>query len=215
MRESEILDLIGGTCLTVLRQHGFGRTVPDNLSRARNGSDQIFSFGATRDKTGTYNLVTGVGIRSAAIEAIIRPDRESERIVTVGVPGHFLKPGRLFEFRYFKSKQELEYLLPGLVSDLQAYALPFFELFPDWPSVVASLKSESASDWFTATSDYRDVLLVADTLVNGGRAEALKLGRGFLAKNQDKMPKYSKQLRELVGRIEASQTGQDWYDPAR
>ncbi len=158
------------------------------------GSDKVF------------RLVAGLGVRLEAIEKLLRPGGELGSIPTVGKPLHLLRPDKEYRPWAFGSESDLVRQLPQIVMELKAYALPFFDRFGTCDQVVASLLSDAPSDWFMASRDARDAILVADAFVRHGRAQAITLGQSCLSHYVGQMPKHSRQLRELLARIE-SQAG--------
>jgi hypothetical protein len=182
---------------------GFRQRTETNFVRHRPGVEHRIGFNVLDpDRNGVFRMVSGVGVRLEAIENLIRSGDEFASVATIGKPLHLLRPDQQYQPWAFAQRAELETLAPQIMSDVRQYAVPFLERYGDYDSVFSSLRSDQPKDWFMATSDTRDTLLVADAFIKFGQAEASAFGRKLLNAYEGKLPKYSRSLRELLDKIE-------------
>lgn len=147
-----------------LKQRGFSEA--KRLTFTRGGGDrvEIISIGARKatkgPKAGQYCFTAGIGIRFEAIERVRENKKTAEQqfFSTVGSPLHLLRPERKYQEWCFD-----ETTPPSLevISDIDRYALPFFERYKAIADVQQMLASEDPANWFTLSPGQRREMLDA------------------------------------------------------
>ncbi len=202
MTKADVIESIGKLFAEPFAELGFVQRAETNFSRQKSGAEHRIGFNVLeQDRDRVFRMVGGVGVRLEAIERIVTPDGELGSIATIGMPLHLLRADQEYRPWAFADRHALEALRPAIMDEVRRYAVPFFDRFGDYATVVAALRSDSPKDWFMAASDFRDALLVADAFLNLGQAEARKLGEELLKKYEGRMPKYSQALRSHVERV--------------
>jgi hypothetical protein len=194
--QARFIEWVGPTVIPF----GFQQRSEDQFSRSVSDVEHILSVGPMKT-SGGYRLTSGAaGIRISRIEALMRP--ESDSLTTVGIPVHLLRPERSYREWRFSTEKEMQGLVRFVTEDLEQYAVPFLDKFPDAASIRRSLESENPADWFMLDRGARDARRVFFAFLEEGRESALRLGAMLLEEQADKPDKYSIDLRKAIRRVE-------------
>lgn len=151
-----------------LKQRGFSEA--KRLTFMRGGGDrvEIISIGARKaakgPKAGHYCFTAGIGIRFEAIERVRKNKKTPEQqfFPTVGSPLHLLRPERKYQEWCF---DELTPPSLEVITDIDQYALPFFDRYETIDDVQKVLASQDPLDWFTLSPAQRIEMLEAISLL--------------------------------------------------
>lgn len=123
------------------------------------------------DRTGTIRATLGVGIRFETVERLRRRELDP-RAPTIGLPLHFLRPGRKYFDWPLRSEQDWIDLEAEIARGADE-AEQFLALFPSLTEVAAALESDEPRNWFTLGPTVRVETLALIDFSKGNRAGAI------------------------------------------
>ncbi|HXI13732.1 MAG TPA: hypothetical protein VNM92_13975 [Thermoanaerobaculia bacterium] len=147
-----------------LHQRGFSEAKRLTFTRGTRDRIEIIAFGLRKAKVGSKAghicFGVGVGVRFEAIERALRNKNTDDRELfpTVGLSLHLLRPERKYTEWCFDDTNS-----PSMevISDVDQYAVPFFDRYQNIDDVRSALVSEDPRSWFTLSPAERREMLDA------------------------------------------------------
>jgi hypothetical protein len=166
--QDRITDLLAKALIT----HGFAKKHPNLIARLWGEAEAQVRCSARKDRTSERALATlNVGIRFEQVQALLSRAYSEPESPTISTPIHFLHADRQFqEWDAGDPKTPSE-----LLSEIEEYAIPFFEKYCDFNQALFSLTSENPRDWFNLIPSMRISTLAAMLALRGKGKSALAL----------------------------------------
>lgn len=147
-----------------LKQRGFSEAKRLTFTRGTEDRIEMIHFGARKSRVGPqagqYCFTAGIGIRFEALERVRENKKTADQALfsTIGSPLHLLRPERKYREWCFD-----HVIHPSLevISDIDMYALPFFDRYRRIDDIQAALASEDPMRWFTLSPNQRREMLDA------------------------------------------------------
>lgn len=179
MSSGKLRSRLRATADPILGARGFQNTRGLEYFRLK-GTDRKERIGLSTfvDRTGTIRATLGIGIRFETVERLRRRELDPEA-PTIGIPLHFLRPGRKYFDWPLRSEQDwidLETEIARGTDDAEQ----FLALFPSLTEVAAALESDDPRNWFTLGPTVRTETLALIDFSRGGREAAItRLGHAI------------------------------------
>jgi len=173
----------------VLATLGFQRMEPLIYSHPANEASALLSFPCRLDARGPACFGCSVWLRFESLEKHLRGPEAKATIPTISVPLHLLRENKSFMEWQFYRPDDLENLREIILSDLQAYALPFIKQYSILPELQIRLESPNPKDWFVLGPEQRLNVLAVIQFVQGDKSGALKSLDDALLERKAALPK--------------------------
>ena len=153
-----------------LRSRGFSEAKRLTFTRGSEDRVEIISFGIRRansdSRSAQFCFSIGIGIRFEAIERVRKNRKADDQQLfsTIGSPLHLLRPERTYLEWCF---DDLTPPSLDVMSEIDLYALPFFDRYRVIDDVLTALASEDPMNWFTLSAAQRGEILEAISEAKG------------------------------------------------
>lgn len=200
MKKCELIDIFNEIVESFLTRHDFILESRSKILYKRNINDveQFITCTPRKAKAGGFGMAPGFGIRVPSIVSITHSE---DQLTTVGKPLYLLKPNKTYSLWGFDKKQDLLKAQKSIIDEMETYGISFLNKFTSSESIFLSLKSDDPDNWFMCSNDSRDSLIVAFTYIKYGKDEALIVGENFMKNYENQMPKFYKNLSEVIAKI--------------
>lgn len=153
------------------------------------------SFGVTHKK-GVCEVSYGVGISNVLVCDLLY--KVLKQNWTYGGGIYSLTDEVLFKW-CIDDEASLEAAIEDMQDYFIQYALPFFEKYSSYPSIVAALTSMDRRLWLSVDVRYRKMMAIAYEAVYGEKEMAIKRADDFLLETRDpRMISRFEKLKELI-----------------
>jgi hypothetical protein len=163
--EGELGDLLSDP----LAVHGFRRDRDLVFSRRTHDRVDGIDFATLVDHNGIVRVSLAVTITFEALAPLLS-DGQDER-PTVAMPAHLLHESEQYQDWVLSGRNKAE-IRNELLEEVERYALPFFDRYPDLDALHQALESDEPNDWIIFDTQQRIATLVAIDWVQGRKSGA-------------------------------------------
>ncbi len=150
---------------------GFIEHSPLCFAREQDESVSILNFGGRIDGA-KFKFTFTVGVRFAAIEAILRRDNNRITSPTISAPIHFLREDREYFEWEASEPARLTELVDDVIAEIKNSAMEYFRRFSSLALVERELSVSEMKGWFVQTPLQKAGILAAIALRHGRRDDA-------------------------------------------
>lgn len=183
---------------------GFFPTEQMLYERQRGELRDIVAAGPRSAPRGLALGLGSVGLVLPAVEQLRSRLNLTERNATVAIGLHLLLPDKQFREWSVSTVADIDEVVPYMLDTLKDAGLPFLESFKTVADLKRKLGEPDPALWFMCSQDARGVILVLLEAIDSGLQAAIGLCERLLAELAERPPKYSHELRTLLGALNAS-----------
>ncbi len=166
---------------------------------------QILSFAPVEKSPGVFKFGCGIGVRIPRAECLLDPEKEFPLRVTVGVPIHFLQPGKKYSEWEFLETDDPNVVVSDVVKHVRHYAEPYLSEMSSLAAVRSKLEREDFGEWCALSDEGRISTLGVLIAIMDCKDAALHFLAQEIARRRQRPAKYWSRLVALMDRVRLSE----------